>query len=52
MVTSIRPSGVKSNPTGSVAPYVRTADICSMIFSFSRIRIVESSLNDSTQSPA
>ncbi len=38
--------------TGSVAPYVSTADICSMIFSFSRMRIVESSLNDSTQSPA
>ncbi len=37
--------------TGSVAPYVSTADIWSMIFSFSRIRIVESSLNDSTQSP-
>ena len=27
--------------TGSVAPYVSTADICSMIFSFSRMRIVE-----------
>ena len=38
--------------TGNVAPYVSTADICSMIFNFSRIRIVESSLNDSTQSPA
>ena len=38
--------------TGSVAPYVSTADICSMIFSFSRMRTVESSLNDSAQSPA
>ncbi len=38
--------------TGSVAPYVSTADICSMIFSFSRMRMVEISLNDSTQSPA
>ena len=38
--------------TGRVAPYVSTADIWSMIFSFSRIRWVEISLNDSTQSPA
>ena len=38
--------------TGKVAPYVSTADIWSMIFSFSRMRIADSSLNDSTQSPA
>ena len=38
--------------TGSVAPYVSTAAICSMIFSFSRIVIAENSWNDSTQSPA
>ena len=38
--------------TGSVAPYVSTAAICSMILSFSRIVIAENSWNDSTQSPA
>ena len=38
--------------TGSIAPYVRTADICSMTFSRSRIAGAETSLKDSTQSPA
>jgi hypothetical protein len=38
--------------TGSVAPYVSTADIWSMTLSFSRIEGAETSRNDSTQSPA
>ena len=38
--------------TGSVAPYVSTAAICSMIFSFSRMCTADRSLNDSAHSPA
>ena len=38
--------------TGSVAPYVRTADICRSTFSRSRIAIAETLRNDSAQSPA
>ena len=38
--------------TGSVAPYVSTADICRSTFSFSRIATAETSRNDSAQSPA
>ena len=38
--------------TGSVAPYVSTAAICSRIFSFSRMWTAERSWKDSAQSPA
>ncbi len=45
---AIRPT----RTTGSVAAYVRTADICSSTLSRSRIAGAETSSNDSTQSPA
>ena len=38
--------------TGSIEPYVSTAAICRMIFSFSRMLTAEKSSNDSAQSPA
>ena len=38
--------------TGSIEPYVSTAAIWRMIFSFSRMLTAEKSWNDSAQSPA
>src|SRR6476620_11037522 len=45
---AIRPSLT----TGSIEPYVSTAAICRITFSFSRMLAAEKSWNDSAQSPA